>query len=85
MLQFWNTCINVDEDTDIDLPLLTQLDEESITVSEEQFQKFVSCDVEEFLEEYNLTTVEFCVFPAVDDCHYAFIYDIEKDVHYLFY
>lgn len=84
MLLYWDICVNVDDDTLIDTALLMTIDEEAVQVTEEEFEELTGVEFGIFTDRWNIEQCIVCVYPSLDDGHYGFIYDIEKDIHYLF-
>ena len=84
MLQYWDTCVNVDDDSFIDIAQLATIDEEAVQVTDEEFSEIAERSVEFYTSKWGIDTYVVGIYPSLEEYQYGFIYDVDKDVHYLF-
>lgn len=78
-LNYWGTCVDVNYDSDFPLNFLIDLDEQGERVSFIEFNKKVNIPKELFTKLKD-KEVEYILLDNL-----AAIYDIEDDIHYLFW
>ena len=83
-LEFSCSCIEVTDETPVDLPYLVQLDEEAVEVTQEQFKQIANLSSFIIQSFDDMSILQFCVYPSLENVEAGFIYDTEKDIHYIF-
>lgn len=81
-LQYWGTCVDVDDNSDWSLNLLIDLDDKGERVSLQTFSKKVSIPKNIF-DNIKDKDIEYILY-ASSNSLFGAIYDLDNDIHYLY-
>ncbi len=84
ILNYWDTCVNVDGQSEITLTELVLIDEYAKPIAMYQMAELTGQCINRFNQTHGIVDFECCVYPDLTEPEFAFIYDRDKDIHYLF-